>query len=100
MQSVLQLMSDPDEKINVRLGVGVIMEEHAATVGFERHIPQLLTYLKHEDPRVRQDTCHYLSLTCRVDLIEQIEPLLKDVDIDVREEAEESIETLTGCMSD
>ena len=94
MFSLLQLMSNPNEKINVRLGIGVIMEERAASHEFENYIPQLIEFLKHADPRVRQDSCHYLSLTRRPELIKTIEPLLDDKNEDVREEAEESIESL------
>ena len=94
MASVLQLMSDPDEKINVRLGVGVVMEEYAASSEFEKYIPQLVEFIKHEDPRIRQDACHYLSLTQQPTLIKTIEPLLEDISSDVREEAEDSIESL------
>lgn len=100
MQSVLQLMSDPNEKINVRLGVGVIMEESAASSDFEEHIPQLVEFLKHEDSRVRQDTCHYLSLTRRPELLKTIEPLLEDLNEDVREEAREAIESLRESVKD
>jgi len=94
MTSVLQLMSDPNEKINVRLGIGVIMEECAATADFKKYIPQLIEYLNHEDPRIRQDTCHYLSLTQNAELIKTLEPLLDDADENVREEAQDSIESL------
>ena len=94
MESILQLMSDPDEKINVRLGIGVIMEELAAGSDFKAFIPQLESFLTHQDSRIRQDTCHYLSLTQRPELIKTIEPLLDDLNEDVREEAEDSIQSL------
>ena len=94
MESILQLMSDPNEKINVRLGIGVIMEELAASSDFETYVPQLVGFLTHEDYRIRQDTCHYLSLTQCPELIKTIEPLLDDLNEDVREEAEDSIQSL------
>jgi len=100
MQSILHLMSDPNEKINVRLGVGVIMEEYAASSDFEKHVPQLVEFLKHEDSRIRQDTCHYLSLTRRPELIKTIEPLLDDLNGDVREEAKDAIESLHESVKD
>ena len=100
MQSILHLMSDPNEKINVRLGVGVIMEEYAASSDFEKHVPQHVEFLKHEDSRIRQDTCHYLSLTRRPELIKTIEPLLDDLNGDVREEAKDAIESLHESVKD
>lgn len=98
MVSVLQLMSDPDEKINVKLGIGVIMEEHAASAGFQKNIAQLTQYLNHDDSRVRQDACHYLSLTENAELIKTLEPLLKDSSEDVREEAADSIASLKAFI--
>lgn len=94
MSAVIRLMSDPDEKINIRLGVGVIMEEYASNSEFEKFIPELAAFLSHEDSRLRLDVCHYLSLTQNPDMIKLIEPLLNDVSDDVREEAEDSIESL------
>lgn len=94
MSAIISLMSDPDEKINVRLGVGVILEEYAPSSEFESFIPELAAFLQHEDSRLRIDACHYLSLTQKPDMIELIKPLLEDVDGEVREEAEESIEVL------
>ena len=99
MTSVLRLMSDPNEKINVRLGVGVIMEESAASDDFKKYTPQLIEYLNHEDSRVRQDTCHYLSLTQNAELIKILEPLLDDKDENVREEAKDSIESLREVLT-
>lgn len=98
MTSVLQLMSNPDEKINVKLGVGVIMEEHAARVGFQKNIEQLVQYLNHDDSRVRLDACHYLSLTENAELIKTLEPLLNDSNEDVREEAADSIADLAAFI--
>ena len=78
----------------MKLGVGVILEEFAPTEGFELYIPDLVEYLKHDDARVRQDVCHYLSLTKKTEVLKYIEPLLKDDNADVRDEATDSIEAL------
>jgi len=99
IRSVIRLMSDLDEKINVRLGVGVIMEEYAPASEFAGFIPELVAFLQHDDPRLRVDACHYLSLTRNPDMIEIIEPLLDDVSADVREEAQDSIESLKEYLS-
>jgi len=94
LRNVLQLMADPDAKINVRLGVGVIIEEMAQSDAFKKVIPQLLTYLEHEDARVRSDACHYLSLTGDPSYIPEIEKLLDDDSAEVREIARDSLDSL------
>lgn len=98
MSSIITLISDPDEKINVKLGVGVIMEEYATTEGFKVYIPKLVEYLKHDDARIRQDVCHYLALTENPDVLQYVESLLHDDSADVREEAVDSVEALKACM--
>jgi len=94
MSGVIALLADADAKINVRLGVGVLMEQMAAEQAFEPYIPQLAGYLSHADARVRGDACHYLSLTGRPELVPEIEKLLQDDSEEVREIAQESLEEL------
>ena len=94
MSAIIRLISNPDEKINVKLGVGVIMEEYAPTAGFSGYISELVEYLKHDDERIRQDVCHYLSLTQKSEVLKFLEPLLQDKSADVRDEAVDSIESL------
>lgn len=98
MASIFKLMSDPEEKINVKLGVGVIMEEHASTKAFEKFIPNLIELLEHTDSRIKLDVCHYLSLTNNPSVIKAIEPLLGNASEDVREEAEDSIASLQAYV--
>lgn len=94
LQNVIDLMADPDEKINVRLGVGVLIEEMAETEAFRVVIPRLLAYLSHDDARIRGDACHYLSLTKDPAFVPQIEKLLTDESDEVREIAQDSLDEL------
>lgn len=94
LENVIEIMADPDAKINVRLGVGVIIEDLAETEQFKKLIPQLITYLSHDDARIRGDACHYLSLTKDVSCIPDIEKLLSDENDEVREIAQESLDDL------
>jgi thioredoxin-like negative regulator of GroEL len=100
LQNVLQLMADPDAKINVRLGVGVLIEDMAESRQFETVIPQLLDYLSSKDARTRGDACHYLSLTKNPAYIPIIEKLLSDESEEVREIAQDSLEELTAVETD
>jgi thioredoxin-like negative regulator of GroEL len=99
LQNVLQLMADPEAKINVRLGVGVIIEDMAESRQFEAVIPQLIDYLSNKDARIRSDACHYLSLTKNTAYIPLIEKLLSDESEDVREIAQDSLDELTAVKA-
>ena len=94
LENIVELMADPEAKINVRLGVGVIIEESAESDMFKPVIPRLLTYLSDDDARVRGDACHYLSLTRDKAYIPHIEKLLQDESHEVREIAQDSLDEL------
>ena len=94
IQHVLSLLEDADAKINIRLGIGVIMEEYAASDWFVPYISRLTEYTQHKDERVRADVCHYLSLTENKEVVPVIQALHDDASEAVREVAEESLEAL------
>ena len=94
LENVIALMADPEAKINVRLGVGVMIEEMAESEAFKVVIPRLIDYLSNKDARIRGDACHYLSLTKDRSLIPVIEELLSDDSEEVREIAQESLDEL------
>ena len=94
LENVIELMADPEAKINVRLGVGVIIEEMAESTSFKSVIPELLELLSSPDSRLRGDACHYLSLTKDTTYITAIEELLADENDEVREIAQESLDEL------
>ena len=91
---VLGLLADADAKINIRLGIGVVMEEYAATDWFVPYISQLAQFTQHKDERVRADACHYLSLTENKEAVPYIRAILADASAEVREVAEESLQEL------
>lgn len=94
LENVIALMADPEAKINVRLGVGVIIEDMAETDAFKAVMPRLIEYLSSKDARIRGDACHYLSLTKDRSTIPLIEKLLSDGSAEVREIAQESLDDL------
>ncbi len=96
LENVIDLMADPEAKINVRLGIGVIIEEMAETEPFKTVIPRLIDYLSSDDARIRSDACHYLSLTRDPSYIPQIKKLLSDESEEVREIAQDSVEELSA----
>ena len=94
LENVIDLMADPEARINVRLGVGVLIEDMAETEAFKTAIPRLLDYLSDTDARIRGDACHYLSLTRDRSYIPQIKKLLADESEEVREIARDSLDDL------
>lgn len=94
LNNIIELMADPEAKINVRLGVGAIIEDMAEGEAFKAVIPRLVEYLSHDDARVRSDACHYLSLSKDRSVIPYIEKLLSDDSAEVREIAQESLHEL------
>ncbi len=96
MAEVFELMRDADAKINLRLGIGVVMETFAAEAWFEQYIPELEKLCQHEDARVRADACHNLSLTGNPHVVPQLEAMLEDPSDEVREVAQDSLNVLRG----
>ena len=94
LENVVELMADSEAKINVRLGVGVIIEEMAESAHFKSVIPNLLKLLSSSDSRLRGDACHYLSLTKDTTYIPVIQELLSDENEEVREIAQDSLDEL------
>jgi thioredoxin-like negative regulator of GroEL len=95
LENIIELMADPEAKINVRLGVGVIIEEMAESVEFKAVVPRLIDYLSSKDARIRGDACHYLSLTRDASHIPLIERLLSDESEEVRDIAQDSLDELS-----
>jgi glutaredoxin len=95
LEAVVPLLVDTDAKINVRVGVGAILEHFEDTQSIRAIISDLISLLKNENPVVRTDACHYLSLTHSRDAIEPLRAMLEDEDQQVREVASESIEELS-----
>lgn len=94
MPYMFDLLADADAKINIRLGIGVVMEEFAGDAEFTQYIPKLGELTQHQDARVRSDACHYLSLTGNKAALPYVTALLEDESEEVREVARESMEDL------
>jgi len=93
---LLDIFTDSETSLNIRVGVGALMEMLADDKIMHEHIEDLGRLTKHENPQVRLDACHYLSLTDLESTRKYIEPLLEDADSEVREVARESLQALEG----
>ncbi len=94
LEDILPLLADPNAKINVRLGIGAVMEHFEDTDEIREIIPGLIGLIQHEHPPIRIDVCHYLSLTYADTVIEPLTAMLDDEDAQVRQTAKESLEDL------
>lgn len=95
LQAVIQAFADPDAKMNVRIGIGAILEHFEDTDSMRKVIPDLVALLGDDNSVIRIDVCHYLSLTHSKDVIEPLKQMLLDEDLQVQEVARESIATLS-----
>lgn len=92
--SLLLLMVKDDVKMNVRIGIGAIMEHFENTRELTNIIPLLTPLANHTSATVRADVCHYLMLSHSERVIPIIQSMLIDEDAQVREIARESLEEL------
>jgi thiol-disulfide isomerase/thioredoxin len=91
---LLAIVADPEEKLQVRLGVSALLEAHANTAALQNLLPRLAELSRHADHRVRADACHLLGLTNSPAARDAIEACLNDGSDEVREIAEEALERL------
>lgn len=96
LRQFLPLMTDDKTNINVRLGIGAILEDLAGNTILLRLQDGLIDLLKHKQARVRGDAAHFLSLLQNPDVIPELKTLSNDTDPEVREIAQESVEELEG----
>lgn len=94
LTAVIPILADPDAKMNVRVGIGAILEHFEDTPVIREIVPELIALLSDSHPAIRTDACHYLSLTHSSDAIEPLKKMLDDEDEQVRQVARESIEAL------
>ena len=91
---LLELFPDPGTSLNIRVGIGALMETLADSDVMHRHIDDLGKFTRHSDSQVRIDACHYLSLTGLQAARQYIQALLEDEDAQVKEVAQESLDSL------
>lgn len=98
LPALLKLMTVEDSKLSIKVGVGALMEDLARADWFPRYMEDLAQYLKHTDPRVRNDAAYYLGLSENPAAIPYLQSLLEDPDRDVRSTVEESLDELRSRL--
>lgn len=96
IQQLIPLISSDETNINVRLGLGAILEDLAGQAILEILLKDLIQLLGHSNPRVRGDAAHFLSFIHSPDALTALQQRREETDPEVREIIEESIETLNS----
>lgn len=91
---LLPLLRNPELEIQIRLGVGAILEGFAGSAALQQLIPQLGHLSADPDRRIRSDACHYLGLSGSTDAVPFLRPRLDDEHAEVREIAADALEAL------
>ena len=94
LMSLLPLLQDPDTGVHIRVGIGAALEELDGSSEAWRLVEGLGELSRDQDPRTRQDACHYLGLIRSPDARPFLEPRLEDPDPLVREIAAEALDEL------
>lgn len=96
LPALIPLFTDEGRRINVRIGVGAVLEGLSENTDLSVLVQPLGTLTKHEQVSTRMDACHYLSLTKNVDAVAYLQEALNDNNTEVRETARESLDELAG----
>ncbi len=88
------LLGGPETGINTRIGIMATFEELVETGLNASIVDRLGALTGNTDPRVRTDVCDALALTGSVDALPYLQACLTDPHPDVREAAQEAIESL------
>jgi thiol-disulfide isomerase/thioredoxin len=94
LSALLPIVGNPEASMNVRLGAGAALEEYAGMPALAVLVPGLGALSRHADARVRADACHYLGLARSEGVRPWLAARLEDEDADVREIAQEALESL------
>ena len=94
ISAIMQLLGDEGTVLSSRIGIGVVMEEFAGHSFLLDLIPKLGKLAHHQDSRIAVDTLYYLGLTGSERAIPILQGFVNHHDAELREAAEDSLETL------
>ena len=92
--ALLPLFTDEERRINVRVGVGAVLEGLSENTDLSTLVEPLGRLTKHARVSTRVDACHYLSLTRSAVAVSYLQAALHDDNAEVCETAKESLEEL------
>ncbi|MGF1642756.1 MAG: HEAT repeat domain-containing protein [Thiotrichales bacterium] len=91
LDALIWLLGDADTSVNVRIGIGAVIEDLAGTEMLRARGDRLGALVEHENPTVRADAAHFLGFVGSAEVAPRLERLLRDPDPNVREIAAESL---------
>lgn len=91
---LIALLPELETPIQVRIGIGAVIEGLAGSELLAGQLEALGGLLGHPDARVRADACHYLALTGAQGAKALLQSCLSDEDREVREIAREGLELI------
>lgn len=91
LSGLFKLLSDDSLKMNVRIGIGAVIEHFEGTAQLQQAVSDIRDLLRDSHGHNRADACYYLSLTGLSDVKADLEALLNDNDPEVRSIAKESL---------
>lgn len=91
---LLPLLTQADTPMQVRVGVGALIEGQAGSAELQALVPALGELSHAADHSVRADACHYLGLSGNAEAVPFLRARLEDESGEVREIAAESLEAL------
>lgn len=94
LETLVDLLGDPEQGLSVRIGVMATLEELQDSRDLGGMVTRLVPMLSNAAPRVRADACHALALTRSQEALRWLEKCGSDPDPEVRETAAEGITQL------
>ncbi|WP_127476067.1 HEAT repeat domain-containing protein [Sulfurivermis fontis] len=91
---LLPLLTQADTPMQVRVGVGALIEGQAGSAELQALVPALGELSRATDHSVRADACHYLGLSGSAEAVPLLRARLEDENGDVREIAGEALDVL------
>jgi len=92
IHDLLVLFADQERQINVRIGASAVLESLQGSGILEQAVAEISNYTQHVQVSTRIDACHVLSFVRHPLAISYLKQALNDVDAEVREVAQESID--------
>ena len=89
IHSLARLMTNPEASMAIRLGIGAVLEEFQGTELTRPLVPGLGALLASENPLLRADACHFLTLIGGEEARPYMQTCLNHTDAELREMAKE-----------